>query len=70
MKNVSRRRMMALATASGAVASAQQPLAMPLGSDRMGILQPLLDRRQAALKTLREFAVADRVEPTQGLQEP
>ena len=63
---VSRRRLLqaaALAGVSVPAASGQ----VPLSEERLRALAPVLALRKAPLQRLREFAIDDRVGPTQGV---
>jgi hypothetical protein len=65
MKRVSRRNVFqALAVTAGSrvAARAQVP------EDRVKALQPVLAQRKVQVQALRDFAISDSVEPTQGIQ--
>jgi hypothetical protein len=77
---VSRRRLFGVLAAGGTAAAQAPPIGpdivrqlaaaqgLALSPERARVLQPILERRQAGLRALRDFAVDDRVEPAHGIR--
>lgn len=52
---------------AGALAHVALAHGMTLDQGRLRVLQPVLARREASLRALRDFPLDDSVEPTQGI---
>ena len=52
---------------AGALGNVATAHGMALDASRLRVLQPVLARREATLRALRDFPVDDSVEPTQGI---